>query len=315
MTDHFSCKLGVIQRSKGQSAIAKSAYRRGAAVRLPDGSVADFTDRTDVVASFVATPTGAPDWAADCVQLWTKAVAAEKRADAQEARVIEISIPRALPSEHWGDLARRLARIFTIRGMAVQVDIHCPVASDGKPNPHVHLMCTMREFVDDEFSPKKARHWNKYFLGKAKKFRRKMAALLNAFCRTKGVHYHADHRSNVERGLLPAEVQIPRWNILAHKRTGVKTPALEQRDEERKIRANIARLEAESRELEQELAAARATLMSVPAEDLAVAAPPKVVRRLQIKTPPMSSAPEPFAGEIMVPATTEVDIPGPRYGP
>src|ERR1700712_4383446 len=254
MTDHFGCKLGLVQRSKGQSALESSAYRRGGTARLTDGSVVDFTHRTDLVAHFVVTPTGAPAWAADCMQLWTRAVAAERRANAQEARLIEISIPRALPREHWVDLARRLARILAIRGMAVQVDIHCVPASDGGLNPHIHFMCTMREIVDGEFSLKKARHWNKYFFRKAMEFRSKVAEMLNVFCRVHRVNYHADPRSNAERSMLPAEVKIPRWNILAYKRSGKKSPALEQRDEERKIRAEIARLEAESHELEHELA-------------------------------------------------------------
>jgi hypothetical protein len=156
--------------------------------------------------------------------LWTKAVAAEKRCNAQEARLIEISIPRALPRKHWVELARRLARVLAVRGMTVQVDIHCVPASDGGLNPHIHLMCTMREIVDGEFSSKKARHWNAYFYNNAKALRHDIAEMLNEFCRMKGVTYHADTRSNAERSLPPAEMTIPRWNILAYKRSGQKTP-------------------------------------------------------------------------------------------
>jgi hypothetical protein len=187
MPDHFGCKFALVQRSKGQCAIAKSAYRRGGTARLPDGPVADYSTRTDVVASFVVTPTGAPAWAGDCAQLWTKAVAAEKRSNAQEARLIEISIPRALPRKHWVEFARRLARVLAVRGMTVQVDIHCVPASDGGLNPHIHFMCTMREIVDGEFSPKKARHWNAYFYNNAKALRHDIAEMLNEFCRIKGV--------------------------------------------------------------------------------------------------------------------------------
>jgi hypothetical protein len=315
MSDHFGCKFGLVQRSKGQCAIEKSAYRRGGTARLPDGSVADFSKRTDVVAHFVVTPTGAPTWAADCAQLWTKAVAAEKRANAQEARTVEISIPRSLPREHWVDLARRLARVLAVRGMAVQVDIHCPAASDGGLNPHIHLMATMREIVDGEFSPKKARHWNAYFYNNARAIRRDMAEMLNAFCRMKGVKYHADPRSNAERGLPPAEVNMPRWNILAYKRSGKKTRALEQRDEERKVRAEIARLEAECREAERELAAARAAVALAPAEDIPLVAPPKIVRRPVIKAPAKRSGAETFATQITAPASADFDLPGARYGP
>jgi hypothetical protein len=314
MPDHFGCKFALVQRSKGQCAIAKSAYRRGGTARLPDGPVADYSTRTDVVASFVVTPTGAPAWAGDCAQLWTKAVAAEKRSNAQEARLIEISIPRALPRKHWVEFARRLARVLAVRGMTVQVDIHCVPASDGGLNPHIHFMCTMREIVDGEFSPKKARHWNAYFYNNAKALRHDIAEMLNEFCRIKGVTYHADPRSNAERNLPPAEVTIPRWNILAYKRSGQKTPALEQRDEERKIRAEITRLEAEAHELEREFAAARAAAMSAPVEEISFAAPPKTVRRSLTQTA-KRSVPEKFATAITAPVSTEVELPGPRYVP
>jgi hypothetical protein len=315
MSYHFGCKLGLVQRSKGQCALESSAYRRGGTVRLPDGSVADYSKRTDVIASFVATPTGAPAWAADCAQLWPKAVAAEKRADAQEARLIEISIPRSLPREHWVDLARRLARVLAIRGMVVQVDIHCPAASDGGLNPHVHLMATMREIVDGEFARTKARHWNKYFYRNAKAIRRDIARMLNAFCRMKGVNHHADPRSNAERGLLPAEVLLPRWNVVAYKRSGKKTPALEKRDEERKIRAEIARLEAKSRELELELEAAIADAELASPRKISPATPPRIVCRPKIKKLATGSGAETFATEITAPASADFDLPGSRYGP
>lgn len=315
MSDYFGCKFSLVQRSKGQCAVKSSAYRRGGAARLPDGSVADFSKRTDVVASFVVTPTGAPAWAADCAQLWTKAVAAEKRANAQEARLVEISIPRALPREHWVDLARRLARVLAVRGMAVQVDIHCPTASDGGLNPHIHLMATMREIVDGAFARTKARHWNAYFYNNAKAIRRDIAELLNAFCRMKAVRYHADPRSNAERGLPPAEVLLPHWNVVAYKRSGKKSPALEQRDEERKIRAEIARLESERCELERELEGARADAELASPKKVSPATPPRMVRFPMIMKPAKHAGAETFDTELTAPASEGFDLPGPRYGP
>ena len=89
---------------------------------------------------------------------------------------------------------------------------------------------------------------------------------------------------------------IPRWNILAYKRSGQKTPALEQRDEERKIRAEITRLEAEAHELEREFAAARAAAMSAPVEEISFATPPKTVRRSLTQTA-KRSVPEKFRHE------------------
>ena len=159
--------MGLVKRSRGGDALRHSAYVCGGSARLADGSVVDFSKRNDVIAAFVVKPEGSPAWVADCAQLWKRAVAAEKRADAQEARLFELTIPRSIPRKHWEELARHVARAFVVHGMAVQVGIHCPMASDGDINPHVHFMTTMREIVDGEFARKKARHWNKIFLSQS----------------------------------------------------------------------------------------------------------------------------------------------------
>jgi hypothetical protein len=317
MADHFGLKLGVVQRSRGQCALKCSAYRRGGTARLPSGSIVDYSGREDLVAHFVVAPDGAPDWAKNCEQLWTRAVAAEKRANAQEARVIELSIPRALPKKYWIELARGIAMVLAKRGMVVQVDIHCPTASDGLPNPHVHFLVTMREIKDGEFYRKKARHWNKDFYGRATAIRYEMAELLNEFCRRRGVHYRAYPRSNAERGLPPSEVRVPRWNVCHFKRTGKKTPAMEQRDKEREIRAEVAHLEAECRDVERELEAARADAEFTFPNIISPAAKPKLSRPRRKAAEPAkrSLALGEFEAEVMAQLSTAADLTGARYGP
>jgi hypothetical protein len=228
-------------------------YQLRGSARLTDGSVVDYSDRTDHVAHFIVAPDDAPAWATDWKELWTRAAAAETRANAQEARLIELSLPRALARKDWIEIARRVAKALAKRGMVVQVDIHCSIASDGGLNPHVHFMLTMREIKNGQFAQNKARHWNREFYGKASVIRRDMAEVLNQYCQKRGVDYHADPRSNLERGLAPAEVHLPRWTVRHYKRTGKKTPALERRDRERAARAELARLEAECRKVEREL--------------------------------------------------------------
>lgn len=275
MGDFLGFRLGVVQRSKEQTAVEHSAYQRRGAERMSDGSIVDYSDRSDHIAHFVLAPEGSPAWATDCKQLWRRAAAAEKRADAQEARTIEISFPRALVRADWIELAHRLGRLLIRHGMVVQIDIHCPLACDGLPNPHAHIMTTMREIDESGFASLKARHWNKLFHGQASALRRDWARVLNEYCRQRGVDYHADHRSNAERGLPPAEVRLPRWNVLHYKRTGQKTAALEKRDRERAAKAEIARLEAECKEIECELQLARADAEAAPAADLRSAKPIK----------------------------------------
>jgi hypothetical protein len=311
---HFGFNLGLVQRAQGGCAIRHSAYLRGGTARRTDGSVADFSKRTDVIASFVVKPEGTPAWVADCAQLWTRAVAAEKRADAQEARLVELSIPRAVPKEHWIELARHVARVFAVHGMVVQVAVHSPMACDGKINPHIHYMATMREIVDGKFSPKKARHWNQIFHRGAKAFRYKMAEVLNDFCRMKGVDHHTDPRSNAKRGLPPAEVRLPRWNVLHHKRTGQKTHAMEQRDKERAVRAEVARLEAECRELERELEAARADAELESLKYAPSVASPKMFPAFRNASKPvqLGSLPERLCTPIMTQDSTGSDLVWPK---
>jgi hypothetical protein len=270
------------------------------------------------VAHVVVAPDDAPAWARDCEQLWSKAAAAEKRIDAQEARLMELSLPRALPKKYWLKLARGLARVFTDRGMVVQVDIHCPMAHDGLPNPHAHFMMTLRRVRNGEFERKKARDWNDDFRGKAKDIRRKIAELLNRFCEARGIDYHADPRSNADRGLPAAEVRLPRWNILEYKRSGKKTRALEQRDRERAARAEVARLEAECRAAECELEAARANAGLASRTDM-----PSLEGKEQPQLVSLSCRiSEPANGSHVLekfrmgPAlSADAEPPGPRYGP
>jgi MobA/MobL family len=314
---NLGCDLSLVQRSRGGDALWHSAYVCGGTARLADGSVVNFSKRNDVVAAFIVKPKGTPAWAADCAQLWKRAVAAEKRADAQEARLVELSIPRAIPRKYWVELAQHVARALVTHGMVVQVGIHCSLASDGDINPHAHFMATMREIVDGEFSRKKARHWNKIFHGNAKAFRHKMAKFLNKFCRMKGIDFQVDPRSNAERGLPPAEVRLPHWHILHYKRTGKKTRAMEQRDKERAARAEVTRLEAECRKLELELEAARAEAALVTAGELLSAAPPQVARYSFKSAAPAKRGgyPKMAEKEAFAEIATGLDLPGPRYGP
>ncbi|MCK1520975.1 MobA/MobL family protein [Bradyrhizobium sp. 17] len=316
-TTRIGFDMGLVQRSRGGDALRHSAYVCGGSARLADGSVVDFSTRNDVVAAFVVKPQGSPAWAADCAQLWKRAVAAEKRADAQEARLFELTIPRSIPKKYWMELARHVARAFVVHGMTVQVGIHCPMASDGDINPHIHFMTTMREIVDGQFSRQKARHWNKIFYGAAKTFRYKMAEMLNEFCRRKGVDCQVDPRSNVERGLPAAEIRLPHWHVLHYKRTGQKTPAMEQRDKERAARSEVARLEAEYAELERELEAARAEARMTIAEEPCLADPPQSTRYSAKNALPgkLGGYPKLVAATAVAEIATDLDLPISRYGP
>ena len=268
MSDYFHFQLSIEQRSRGGCAPRRSAYQSRTCLTLPDGTVVDYSARCDHVQTLMLAPAGAPDWALDPKQFWRKAAAAEVRADAQEARRLELALPRGLLPGHWADIARKLGLALVAHGMVVQVDIHCSTASDGKPCPHLHFLLSMRELEGGQFAAKKARHWNKLFYGKAAALRKQLADFLNAYCKEKGVAYVADPRSNATRGLPPAEMSLPRWNIVLYQRTGKKSPWLKQVERDRAERTKLRKLEAECVAAERTLA--RLRLNGLNGRDVAV---------------------------------------------
>jgi MobA/MobL family len=250
---HFRCEFDVVQRSQGESAPHKSAYQLRGRYTAPGGKIFDYSSRDDHVATIMLAPADAPAWAKDPNEYWRRAARAEKRWDAQEARIIQLSLPRGLSRAHWEDIARKVGLEFVKHGLVVQVDIHCTTASDGGENPHLHFLISMRALRAGVFAATKDRLFNSRFHARARILREEFAEFLNAYCKKVGVSYHADARSNAARGLPLAEPNLPRWNFAVFQRTGVKPPLLAQRDRERELRKKIACLEAECRELEREI--------------------------------------------------------------
>jgi MobA/MobL family len=247
MSSFYRCRLGIVQRSRGGSAIRRSAYQACERMETPDGKIFDYSRNRDShghVQTIVIAPPGSPAWVQDPHTLWLKAVSAERRCNSQEARTVEVSLPRSLPRDLWEDCVRAVAAPFVELGMVLQADIHAPPAADGDPNPHVHLEGTMRRIENDGFSSHKARDWNSIFYGKAKKVRRQIAEILNAFCAKHDVDYRADPRSNLERGLPAPEAMMPRGGIEMAKRTGRQTKWMTERDAERAARRQLANLES-----------------------------------------------------------------------
>jgi hypothetical protein len=251
--NYFRCEFDVVQRSRGGCARHMSAYQLRGRFTAPNGKTVDYSSRGDHVATLMLAPAGAPAWAKDPNEYWRRAALAEKRWDAQEARIIQLSLPRGLTRTDCVDIARKVGSTFVKHGLVVQVDIHCTTASDGGENPHAHFLISMRALHAGLFAAKKDRYFNSRFHARAQALRAEFAEFLNAYCKRKGVAYQADSRSNADRGLPLAEPNLPRWNFSVFKLRGKKTPLLEQRDRERALRTRIAELEAECRELERKI--------------------------------------------------------------
>jgi len=159
----FSWSMQIIKRSAGRSVVAASAYRSGE--RLYDERqdlTHDYSRRSGVEHVEILLPANAPDWCQgiDRQTLWNRVEATEKRKDAQTARELRIMIPRELdPPDRITVVRDYLERSFVAKGMVADVAWHNKVASDGKEQPHAHVLLTMRPLNPSGFGPKARHDW------------------------------------------------------------------------------------------------------------------------------------------------------------
>ena len=159
----FSMRVQQIRRSAGQSPVAAAAYRAGE--KLFDerqGIVHDYTRKSGVVHNEIMVPDSAPAWARKISReaLWNMVDKRERRKDSQTAREIRIMIPRELAPAARINLVRDyVKRNFVDLGMIADLSFHCPLAADGKEQPHAHVMLTMRPLTDDGFGDKSRHDW------------------------------------------------------------------------------------------------------------------------------------------------------------
>ena len=266
----------ILSRSDG-SAPAGAAYRAG--VALADdatGEVHDYSRRRGVVESWILAPSAAPAWATDRARVWNEVERSEKRADAQLAREIQLSLPDELTAEQRADLVRGFVqREFVALGMVADVSIHAPerithrmlerkpdqyyvVRDDGRMdngNHHVHLMLTLRDIGPAGFG-KKNRGWNDKAL--LQHWREAWADAQNAALAQHGHHARVDHRSLSAQG-IDREPQIHMGRAAtAMERRG---EASDRGDINREIRArNAERRESAERiaDLERQIREAKA---------------------------------------------------------
>jgi len=172
----YHLRLKVVSRALGRaakpggaqrrSAVAAAAYRSGE--RLFDmlqGKWFQF-DKPEVFHTEILAPghVALPRWVFDRQILWNMVERSEKRKDAQVAREVELTLPRELSHERQIDLVRSFARDqFVAKGMVADIAIHEPVAADGLPQPHAHILLTMRRLDSQSetgFASNKERDWN-----------------------------------------------------------------------------------------------------------------------------------------------------------
>lgn len=238
MADFFRIQLGIVSRAEGHCAAKRAAYQSCDIVVAHDGERFDFSRKaSEHVRTIMLTPKGVPDWTRSPETLWQRAAAAEKRVDAQEARIVDFSMPRAVPAELWEACIRYCYEPFLRMGMVLQIDVHDTAATDGGRNVNVHGLAALREVDDDGFATRKNRTWNDHFRERnGRVVREQFAGRLTTFCREHGVEYVADARPNAERDLPNPEPELPKWNFEHLQRTGEMTEALDALHDHRRRR-------------------------------------------------------------------------------
>ncbi len=158
---NYHLEAQTITRSKGQSAIASSAYRAGE--KLLDertGVLHDYTQKQDVLRAEIFLPSGASEVFLDRGVLWNTVEAFEKRKDAQLAREMNISLPVEFnDTQNWDLISCFVQKEFVAKGMIADVAFHRG-GTVQSPQPHAHVMLTLRSVDGQSFGPKE-REWNK----------------------------------------------------------------------------------------------------------------------------------------------------------
>lgn len=137
--------IRIVQRSKGNSAVAGAAYQAGEKLFSEyDQKHKDHRRKQhEVVYTEIMLPTNAPPEYADRATLWNSAEEVEKQWNSQLARRFVVALPREVPLEMCPQMMQEYCREhFVSKGMCCDFAIHDP--DPPGHNPHCHVMLTMR---------------------------------------------------------------------------------------------------------------------------------------------------------------------------
>jgi hypothetical protein len=218
---HFT--VAPVQRSKGNSAVARAANRSG--TRLHDwqtGKAYDHRRRQDVVLAKIIAPDHAPEWTRNREELWNKAEAMEKRWNSQPAREIRLGLPYELTDEQRAALVFSYARdVFVSLGMVADMCIYRPGDDGNERNHHANILLTMRELDGDVFAKTKQREWSK--IQKLRYWREKWATYQNCALEEAGSDARVDHRSLEAQGIDRETAKHMGMAAMAMERKGKRT--------------------------------------------------------------------------------------------
>ncbi len=191
-----------------------------------EGRYADEEKYGPVIASGQAN---FPEWAREDRNAFWKASDEFERSNGNTYREYELTLPRELSREQQIALVERFAEQELGSTRVYQWAIHEPNASDGKPQPHVHLMFSDRQLDGIERGPEKFfKRYNsknperggaqKFSYGEDKEaaartyesIRERWAKVQNLALEHAGVEARVDHRSLAAQGILDREPELHR---------------------------------------------------------------------------------------------------------
>ena len=148
----YHCSIKIGSKSKGQSAIAASAYRSGEKlIDKQTGTVSDYTRKSGIVHSEVSLCANAPEAYSNREVLWNAVHDIEKANNAQLWREFEVALPQELDRTQQINTVRDFVNQLTEQGMCADWSLH----DKGDGNPHAHIMATMRSITEDgKWAPK-----------------------------------------------------------------------------------------------------------------------------------------------------------------
>ncbi|WP_251499497.1 MobA/MobL family protein [Otoolea muris] len=241
ITKQASTRFSIVRRSKGQSAVEKASYvSRSVLLNEFDGQTYRPKYHEDLVHSEILLPPNAPREYADRAALWNAVELAEKRQDAQLARMLKASLPNEWSYELAEEVVRDyVQRNFVDKGMCADWAIHDSENDKGQRNLHIHVLLTMRPLTEkgewgakqkkiydlDENGEKipvidkktgqqkvdkrNRKQWKCHTADStdwssqenAKKWRKDLADTINAANERLGIALHWEHRSFKEQGI------------------------------------------------------------------------------------------------------------------
>ena len=180
-------------------------------------------------------------WARLSERLWRSVSQAEKRLNkfpdkAQVARSVTIALPKMLEREHQIEAVRSfITAAYTKNGMVADWVLH----DKGDGNPHVHIMLTLRDVGETDWSRLKNRNWNKVAL--LREWRELWAEHANLVLQREGFRDRVDHRSLQSRQKeLGLEPKLHPRNQYLHADDHADLMGQTEREEERLQRVDQA---------------------------------------------------------------------------